>query len=162
LTAAVFYFAGFILRIMTDKFPFEIIDSHLHVFDLKLRSSFPNQNPSHSFPSATDPGEAPIAYDVTQALAEQVAGANGVRNVIFVMCYNDCPEEARWVYEVAQSHQLIKGIVAGLDLTNHDKLLKCIDEFRSSFRGPKFVGVRHHIVSNEDLLMRYKTKHFLK
>ena len=33
----------------------KIVDSHFHIFDLDVRNSFPNQNPSHGFPSAQQP-----------------------------------------------------------------------------------------------------------
>ena len=50
------------------------------------------------------------------------------------MCYDDCPEETQWVYENAQNVDLIIGIVAGLDLTKHEKLHKSINDFRSNFK----------------------------
>ena len=55
----------------------------------------------------------------------------GAKNVVFMQCYHDSPEESRWVYETAQEHPFLKGIVAGLDVTKHDKLQKCIEEFQS-------------------------------
>ena len=33
----------------------KIVDSHFHIFDLEARNSFPNQNPSHGFPSDQQP-----------------------------------------------------------------------------------------------------------
>ena len=33
----------------------KIVDSHFHIFDLEVRKSFPNQNPSHGFPSDQQP-----------------------------------------------------------------------------------------------------------
>jgi hypothetical protein len=30
---------------------FEVIDTHLHVYDLELRKSFPNKNNSYDFPN---------------------------------------------------------------------------------------------------------------
>ena len=79
----------------------DIIDSHLHVYDLALRSQFPNQNWSHTFPSKEN--ETDIVYDVPQTLAKSVANQSGVSKVVFVMCYDDCPEEAQWVYDNAQN-----------------------------------------------------------
>lgn len=131
----------------------DIIDSHLHVYDLALRSQFPNQNWSHSFPS--EENEKSIVYDVPQTLAKSVANESGVKKVVFVMCFDDCPEEAEWVYENAQTTELIIGIVAGLDLTKHEKLRNYIQKFRHEFKAPKFVGIRHHICFNEDLLFRW-------
>ena len=40
-----------------------------------------------------------------------------VAAAIFVQCLNSCPEEMAWVESLAAKHSLIKGIVAGLDLT---------------------------------------------
>ena len=33
----------------------KIVDSHFHIFDLEVRNNYPNQNPSHGFPSAEQP-----------------------------------------------------------------------------------------------------------
>ena len=40
-----------------------------------------------------------------------------VEAAIFVQCLNSCPEEVAWVSKLAEEHPVIKGIVAGLDLT---------------------------------------------
>ena len=57
-----------------DNMNIDIIDSHLHVYDLDLRSQFPNQNWSHSFPS--EEGEKAIAsYNVPQTLAKNIANS---------------------------------------------------------------------------------------
>ena len=129
----------------------DIIDSHLHVYDLKLRDSFPNQNASHEFPSIKD--EGPIVMDITQEYAKEIANKSGVKKVVMVMCFDDCPEETQWVYDNAQNVDLIIGIVAGLDLTKHDKLTNYIKKFKSEFKHPKFVGIRHHIVYDSELLL---------
>ena len=44
--------AIFFQRIMAER---KIVDSHFHIFDLEARNSFPNQNPSHGFPSNQQP-----------------------------------------------------------------------------------------------------------
>merc|ERR1712029_1114238 len=132
----------------------DIIDSHLHVYDLALRSQFPNQNWSHSFPS--EENESSIVYDVPQTLAKSVANESGVKKVVFVMCYDDCPEEAQWVYDNAQNTDLIIGIVAGLDITNHEKLRRYIKDFKTNFKNPKFVGIRHHIWWDEKIMKSEK------
>lgn len=138
---------------MANSRGYVIVDSHLHVFDLKLRDSFPNQNVSHSFPSEKD--HAAICKTTTLDEAGKVTGDSGVENVVFVMCYDDCPEEARWVYKTAQKHAFLKAIVAGLDLTKHEKLEVCVQEFKAEFKRPKFVGVRHLIGLYEpDFLLR--------
>ena len=77
---------------------FEIIDSHLHVFDLNVKANFPNQNRSHEFPN-----QDPIIRNISQEYAKEIANKSGVKKVVFVMCYDDCPEEAQWVYDNAQN-----------------------------------------------------------
>ena len=77
---------------------FEIIDSHLHVFDLNVKANFPNQNRSHEFPN-----QDPIVRNISQEYAKEIANKSGVKKVVFVMCYDDCPEEAQWVYDNAQN-----------------------------------------------------------
>ena len=42
---------------------------------------------------------------------------SGVEAAIFVQCLNRCPEEVAWVSKLAEQYPVIKGIVAGLDLT---------------------------------------------
>lgn len=121
----------------------------MHVFDLKLRSEFPNQNWSQCFPDRET--QAIIFRDHTQEEAKEMANKNGVKKAVFVMCYDDCPEEALWVYENAQRVELFIGIVAGLDLTQHEKLKATIDKF-SKLSNPKFVGVRHHLRFTGDIL----------
>ena len=58
----------------------DIIDSHLHVYDLKLRSNFPNQNWSHAFPSEEE--EKPILMDISQEYAKEIANKSGVKKGI--------------------------------------------------------------------------------
>ena len=55
----------------------DIIDSHLHVYDLKVRANFPNQNWSHEFPSKET--ESAIHMDITQEYAKEIGKGN--RNV---------------------------------------------------------------------------------
>ena len=75
---------------------FEIIDGHLHVYDLKLKAGFPNQNWAIvDFPDKEK--ESAIYMDITQEYAKEVANKSGVKKVIMVMCFDDCPEEAQWV-----------------------------------------------------------------
>ena len=51
---------------------FEIIDTHLHVYDLKLKASFPNQNWTIvDFPDPVN--EKAIAMDTTQEYAKVIA-----------------------------------------------------------------------------------------
>ena len=36
---------------------YNIVDTHIHVFDLELRAQLPNKNFSHEFPNDTDAAE---------------------------------------------------------------------------------------------------------
>ena len=83
----------------------------------------------------------------------EIANKSGVKKAIFVMCYDDCPEEAEWVYQNAQKVDLIIGIVAGLDLTKHEKLRQWIGKFKKEFTSPKLVGVRHHLQFSDKFLL---------
>lgn len=47
-----------------------------------------------------------------------------VKHGIFVQCLNGSIEEAEWVIDMATRHPVIKGVVAGLDLTNDDVRLR--------------------------------------
>ena len=81
---------------MTSKF--DIIDSHLHVYDLKVRANFPKQNP-RSLGTYEFPNEEPLIRDMPQEYAKEIANKAGVKKVVFMMCYDDCPEESQWVYD---------------------------------------------------------------
>ena len=48
--------------------------------------------------------------------------------------FGKAADYAKKVYDNAQKVDLIIGIVAGLDLTKHEKLLKFINEFRTNFK----------------------------
>ena len=81
-------------------------------------------------------------------------GKRGIKNAVFVQCYNDCPEEIDWVYSQAEKHRFLKGVVGGLDLTKHEVMKATIAKFSKETR-PKFVGVRHLIdFEADDFLTR--------
>jgi len=129
----------------------KIVDSHFHIFDLDVRNSFPNQNPSHGFPSAQQP-EINRSHTIEEA-GQEMAG-RGIKNAVFVQCYNDCPEEIDWVFKQAEKHRFLKGVVGGLDLTKHEVMRTTIAKFSKETR-PKFVGVRHLIdFESDDFLTR--------
>jgi len=126
----------------SPKREYTIVDGHLHVFDLDVKNQFPNQNISHGFPE--DKNVEAINRTVPLEEARGFTRYCGVNNVVFMQCYHDSPEEAAWVYETAsKKHPFVKGIVAGLDITKHEKLTKYIKEFKQDFRRPKFVGIRN-------------------
>ena len=147
----------------------KIVDSHFHIFDLEARNSFPNQNPSHGFPSDQQPEinrsfskiffqgaceHCSLNRSHTIEEAGQEMGKRGIKNAVFVQCYNDCPEEIDWVYKEAEKHRFLKGVVGGLDLTKHEVMKATIAKFSKETR-PKFVGVRHLIdFEADDFLTR--------
>jgi L-fuconolactonase len=49
-------------------------------------------------------------------------------------------EETRWLLNLAEKHDFIKGVVGWADLRSEDNLRRQLDEFCKS---PKFAGVRH-------------------
>ncbi|KAJ8314832.1 hypothetical protein KUTeg_006982 [Tegillarca granosa] len=58
---------------------------------------------------------------IRNILAEELVEnmrATPIKHAVFVQCINDSPEEAKWVMEVAEKHTFIKGIVAGVGMTN--------------------------------------------
>ena len=62
---------------------FEIIDTHLHVYDLKLKASFPNQNWTIvDFPDPVN--EKAIAMDTTQEYAKEIARICGLQTTLTV------------------------------------------------------------------------------
>jgi len=123
-----------------------VIDSHFHIFDLEFRANLPNKNASHKFPS---PDQKAIHRTHTLKEVEIELRSCGIEDAFFVQCYNDCPEESEWVAEQAAQHQVLKGVVGGLDLTKHDKLRKYITEWGQWAR-PTFLGVRHLLEFEDD------------
>ena len=113
-----------------------IVDSHFHIWDLALRRSYPYTDASFDWPGP-QPATAAIHRDFTAAEVAAELGGSKVNNdnncyndnnsddnnndqveaAIFVQCLNRCPEEVAWVSKLAEEHPVIKGIVAGLDLT---------------------------------------------
>ena len=133
---------------------YEVVDGHLHIWNLsEIRDKLPADNASSSFPNDVD--SAAINRTLDLAEIAPICERNGVRNAVFVQCFNDAPEEAEWVHRVSQDTPLIKGIVAGLDLEQHEKLRKNLDAM-TKWKVPKLVGVRHitHFVPN-DYFTRY-------
>ena len=98
--------------------------------------------------------------------AEEEAEEAGVNNLVFMQCFQDSPEESLWVSGILKLRMNIslficmffflqvhacaqnstygkfKGIVAGLDLTQHEKLQTFVRVFKRDLKKPKFVGVR--------------------
>jgi len=129
----------------------KIVDSHFHIFDLVARNAYPDQNPSHGFPSEQQP-ELNRSHTIEEAGSEMAT--QGIKHAVFVQCYNDCPEEVDWVYQQAKKASFLKGVVGGLDLTKHKKMEDTIAKYKRETR-PKFVGIRHLIdFEADDFLTR--------
>ena len=91
-----------------------IIDTHFHIWDLELRSTFKWTDESFDWPDKS----LPIIH--RNILADEAASelkTSKVDGAIFVQCLNSCPQEIKWVEELSKSFPVIKGIVGGLDLT---------------------------------------------
>ena len=94
----------------------KIIDTHFHIWDLDHRKSIRTSKSDGSF----DWPDASLVKIFRNFSASEVAGELNKSNVdaaVFVQCLNNCPEEIRWVEDLAKEHPVIKGIVGGVDLT---------------------------------------------
>ncbi len=62
-------------------------------------------------------------------------------------------EETRWLLELSDQYDFIKGVVGWVDLCNEDELKQQLDEF---CRSQKFVGVRHvvHDEPEDNFMLR--------
>ncbi|KAJ8300186.1 hypothetical protein KUTeg_021705 [Tegillarca granosa] len=111
------------------------VDSHFHIWDLKkFHYDWPTEN------------EAAIFKNITlDELLKEVTSANKVKYGVFVQCLNDKPEEAKWVMQLAESTDFIKGVVAGVAL-NNPNLSEVLDDLQ---KNPLFKGLRH-ILDFED------------
>ena len=109
------------------------VDSHFHVWELdRFNYPWPNSDVAAIFKTISYP-------DLITAL-----DSAGVKNAVFVQCLNNNIEEAKWVLE--SGHPAIKGVVAGVNLTDHKVLSEQMEEL---CKYEKFVGVRH-ILDMED------------
>ena len=95
---------------MTDG----IIDTHFHIWDLSLRRTFDKTDSSFDWPDSSLPL---IHRDILIDEAASQPTSSRVDGAIFVQCLNGCPQEVKWVENLATKYPLIKGIVGGLDLT---------------------------------------------
>jgi len=124
-----------------------IVDTHFHIWDFALRATYTKTDGSFDWPDESLPK---IHRNILAEEAETELVKSGVEGAIFVQCLNRCIEEVRWVEDMAKKHKVIKGIVAGLDLTQDPEDLR--KELQSS---PLIVGVRHILdVEEENWLVR--------
>jgi len=124
-----------------------IIDTHFHIWDLGLRTTYKKTDGSFDWP---DSSLKKIFRNFTSSESAAEHAGCGVEAAIFVQCLNNCPEEINWVEEQAKEFRVIKGIVGGIDLTQDPEQIKC--QIKSS---NLLVGVRHILdVESEDWLLR--------
>ena len=91
-----------------------IVDTHFHIWDLKLRLEYKKTDASFEWPG---PSLTKIYRKFDAAEAAQEMKSSNVGCAIFVQCLNGCPEEIDWVSQLSRDYPVIRGIVGGLDLT---------------------------------------------
>ena len=91
-----------------------IVDTHFHIWDLKLRLEYKKTDGSFDWPEQSLT-RIYRNFDASEAAQEMKSSQVGC--AIFVQCLNGCPEEIEWVAQSARDYPVIKGIVGGLDLT---------------------------------------------
>jgi len=124
-----------------------IIDTHFHIWDLGLRSTYLKTDQSFDWP---DSSLKKIFRNFSSSESAAEHAGSGVEAAIFVQCLNSCPEEIKWVEEQAKEFPVIKGIVGGIDLTQDPEQIYL--QIKSS---KLLVGVRHILdVESEDWLLR--------
>ncbi|XP_052278975.1 uncharacterized protein LOC127877305 isoform X2 [Dreissena polymorpha] len=84
----------------------DFVDTHFHNWAL---DKFP-----YPWPTA----DMSIYKDYYPCGLENAVADTPVQHAIFVQCLNCSAEEAEWVMDMATRHPIIKGVVAGLDLTS--------------------------------------------
>lgn len=117
----------------------EFVDTHFHVWALE-KFSYPWPTP-----------DMRIYKDYYPCGIESGIEGTPVKHAIFVQCLNGSVEEAEWVMDMATRHSIIKGVVAGLDITS-PKLEEVIQTLK-----PKGLlkGVRHILdMEKEDWITR--------
>ncbi|KAG7165277.1 hypothetical protein Hamer_G021487 [Homarus americanus] len=117
------------LRLAGDFKPVDnIMHDFVDLFELK-RFQYPWPTPDLCIYRDHQP------EDLWDAMAD-----TGVKDVVFVQCLNDSPEEAKWVMSLAKQHPRIKGIVAGLD-PSHPQFESRLVALKEEV--PLLVGFRH-------------------
>ncbi len=91
-----------------DERIFQLVDTHLHIYSLEARRSFPN------FTEGTGSFMFPLKdykFIYRTYLAKDIEASllgSGVEAAVFEQCYNDSPEEVRWVQQEARTVDFIK------------------------------------------------------
>lgn len=117
----------------------EVIDTHFHVWAL-AKFAYPWPTP-----------DMKIYKDYYPCGLEEAVEGTHVKHAVFVQCLNGSVEEAEWVIDMSTRHPIIKGVVAGLDITS-SKLEDDIERLKPS---GMLKGVRHILdFEKEDWITR--------
>lgn len=117
----------------------EVIDTHFHVWAL-AKFAYPWPTP-----------DMKIYKDYYPCGLEGAVEGTHVKHAVFVQCLNGSVEEAEWVIDMSTRHPIIKGVVAGLDITS-SKLEDDIERLKPS---GMLKGVRHILdFEKEDWITR--------
>ncbi|XP_069987374.1 L-fucono-1,5-lactonase [Penaeus vannamei] len=112
-----------------DPWADRILDSHCHLYELgRFQYPWPTSDLTAIFKDHR-------VDDLWAAMEPSPA-----REVVFVQCLNDSPEEAKWVMSLASQNPRIRGIVAGLD-PSHQQFESQLTALKKEV--PILVGVRH-------------------
>ena len=116
------------------------IDAHQHFWDIG-RFRYPWM----------PEGESPLRRNFLPRDLEPILKRNRFEGSVVVQA-NVMLEETRWLLELAELHEFIRGVVGWVDLTD-PRLGTTLDELQ---RHPKFKGVRHLVQDERDVnwLMR--------
>lgn len=113
----------------------DCVDSHFHIWDLK-KFEYPWPTSEDSF----------LYRNFTIDNYKQAVKSTPIKHSVFVQVVNNCVGEAEWACELVEENPVIKGIVAGIDVTD-EHLIAHLDRLAS--RG-KIVGVRHILDMEKD------------
>lgn len=106
------------------------VDGHFHIWELERFKYF--------WPTEAEK-EAGLFKDFTIEEYNRQRGETPVKYGVFIQVLNHSPEEAEWLFELAEKNPAIKGVVAGVDLTSPN-LEGVLDRLS---KNKLFVGVRH-------------------
>jgi L-fuconolactonase len=116
------------------------IDAHQHFWDID-RFEYPWMPPEPS----------PLRQSFLPDLLHRILKRSRFEGTILVQA-NTLLAETRWLLELAEAHEFIRGVVGWVDLTD-PRLGAVLDELQ---KRPKFLGVRHpvHDESDDQWLVR--------
>jgi L-fuconolactonase len=123
---------------MTDRRPERIIDSHHHFWD-------PTQA---EYPWMAGDEMTPIRRPFGPTDFANVAVPNGVVGSVLVQTRSSL-EETRQFLAIAESDELVRGVVGWVDLTDPN-VASVIAHLKAGPGGDRLVGIRHQVHDEED------------